>query len=107
MAYQNSQLAGEMYIQKRKEDVPKFCRFLGFPCDSGCQLLQRRNGRLRTRRRRNSERSGQAACAVALPSAAEHRTAQAIKTRAAYISLRSDDTNDYIKFYASSSSINM
>jgi hypothetical protein len=70
----NFQLAGEMYIQKRKEDVPKFCRFLGCPCDSACQLFQHCNGWLHTQGQHNSEHSGQAACAVAPPSAVEHKT---------------------------------
>jgi hypothetical protein len=72
--YQNSQLAGEMYIQKCKEDVPKFCRFLGCPCDSGCQLLLHCNGWLHTYGWHNSEHSGKSACVVAPPSAVEHKT---------------------------------
>jgi hypothetical protein len=95
-----------MYIQKRKEDVPKFCRFSGCPCDSGCQLFLHCNGWLRTYGQRNSEHSGQAACVVAPPSAVAHKTehCESYKTKATNIlfrleCLQCDDNNNSIELY--------
>lgn len=63
-----SEPAEEMYIQKHKEDVPKFCRFLGYLCDSACQPMLHCSGWLHTRVLHNNGHSGHAACDIARPS---------------------------------------